>query len=56
MNCGKFSKIKPFKSCKTINSDSLIFSDNDYFSCILAELEATNDGTHLNLVFEDDGI
>ena len=50
----ELSEVETFESSKAIYTDSLILCDHDYLTSILAELEAFDDSSNLNLVFEYD--
>ena len=56
VHSGKFSQVEPFKPGQAIDSNSLIFGHNNHFTSILAELEASDDCTDLDLVLEYDRV
>ena len=56
MHCVKLAKVDTLERGKTVDSDALVFCDNDHLPVILGELEAANDAAHVDLVLEDDGV
>ena len=50
MNGAKFPQIHTLKSSKAVKPDTLVFSDNNNFFSIFAELEWANNSANLYLV------
>ena len=56
MDSLKLSKICSFKWCKTVDSDTLVFSNNDDLFVILSELETSDNSPNSYFVPENNRI
>ena len=56
MNSMDLTNVGSLEGCKAVEPDSLVLSHHNKLAVILGELEAANNLSNVDLVFEDDGV
>ena len=56
MHSVKLTKVYALKRGKAVDSDALIFRNNDHLPVVLCELETADDAAYVDLVLEDDRV
>ena len=56
MNSVDLADVGSLEGCKAVEPDPLVLRHHNELTIVLGELEAANDLSNVDLVFEDDGV